>query len=232
MPYSAAVTQIMPEYRQQVLDAVTASFSSGANFNVEYPIIGFHDQKQRWIRSVGKFVADEKNGNYITGVKADITEQKNDELRKNDFIGMVSHELKTPLTSLTAIIQVLNAKLRKSEDTFVPGALEKANVQVKKMSTMINGFLNVSRLESGKIQIDKQNFIIGDLVREVIEETNVSGTTHIIELELGDKVVINADREKIGSVISNLLSNAVKYSPKGSGIRYSAGSWSSRWRSG
>ena len=79
------------------------------------------------------------------------------------------------------------------------------------MSTIINGFLNISRLESGKIMIDKQPFIIGDLITEVIGEINLTGLTHIIELHSCDKVAINADREKISSVLANLLSNAVKY---------------------
>lgn len=214
VPYAAALEQIVPEYRQLVQDAVAASFTTGASFNVEYPIVGHHDSKQRWVRSVGKYVADEKNGNYITGVMADITEQKTDELRKNDFIGMVSHELKTPLTTLTAIIQVLNNKLKRSEDTFVPGALAKAETQVKKMTTMINGFLNVSRLESGKIVIDKQAFVIGDLLREMTDDTSLTATGHKLVFEDCDKVIIKADRDKIGSVMSNLLSNAVKYSPK------------------
>jgi PAS domain S-box-containing protein len=218
VPYTAAVTQILPEYRQAVQDAVTASLINGADFNIEYPVTGFYDHKQRWVRSIGKYVSDEKNGNYITGVMADITEQKMDEIRKNDFIGMVSHELKTPLTSLTAIIQLLNAKLRTSDDAFVSGALEKANSQVKKMSGMINGFLNISRLESGKILIDKQPFIIGDLINEVIEEMSLMGPTHLIELQNCEKAVVHADRDKIASSLSNLLSNAIKYSPKNSQI--------------
>lgn len=218
VPYTAAVTQILPEYRQAVQDAVTASLINGADFNIEYPVTGFYDHKQRWVRSIGKYVRDEKNGNYITGVMADITEQKMDEIRKNDFIGMVSHELKTPLTSLTAIIQLLNAKLRTSDDAFVSGALEKANSQVKKMSGMINGFLNISRLESGKILIDKQPFIIGDLINEVIEEMSLMGPTHLIELQNCEKAVVHADRDKIASSLSNLLSNAIKYSPKNSQI--------------
>ncbi|MDB5144550.1 MAG: sensor protein [Mucilaginibacter sp.] len=154
----------------------------------------------------------------VSNIARDISERKQDEARKNDFIGMVSHELKTPLTSLSAIMQVLNNKLKRSEDAFVPGALDRANLQVKKMSTMINGFLNISRLESGKILIDKRPFIIGDLIREVIGEINLTGLTHIIELQSCDKVVLNADREKISSVLANLLSNAVKYSPKGSRV--------------
>jgi PAS domain S-box-containing protein len=219
--YDTAIGQILPEYRQMVQDAVAASFMTGAHFNIEYPLIGFNDGKQRWLRSVGKFVDDEKNGNYLTGVVADITEQKNDDIRKNDFIGMVSHELKTPLTSLNAIVQVLNSKLKNYEDPFVPGAMEKANGQLKKMSSMINGFLNISRLESGKILIDKQPFVMAELIKEIIEETCMTDTTHIIELQTCDKILLKADRDKIGSVLSNLLSNAIKYSPKGSHIRVS-----------
>ena len=218
VPYTAALTQILPEYQQIVQDAVTASFTTGAHFNVEYPITGFHDKKQRWVRSVGKFVADKKNGNYITGVMADITEQKADEIRKNDFIGMVSHELKTPLTSLNAIVQVANAKLKDSEDVFLTGAMEKANIQVKKMSKMINGFLNISRLESGKLLIEKQSFALEDLLYELIEESILIANSHEVRFEQCNPVQIYADRDKIGSVISNLISNAIKYSQKGTVI--------------
>jgi len=218
VPYDAAISQIHPDYRQQAAELVEAAFTQGTRFDMEYPIIGHHDGKIRWVRGIGEMQHSEGK-DYFTGVLHEITEKKQDEIRKNDFIGMVSHELKTPLTSLTAIVQVLNSKLKKTDDPFVPGALEKANTQVKKMSGMINGFLNISRLESGKILIDKQPFIIGDLIKEIIEETNLTGLAHIIELQTCDKVVLNADRDKIGSVLSNLLSNAVKYSPKGSYIK-------------
>ncbi|MEO6631691.1 MAG: ATP-binding protein, partial [Mucilaginibacter sp.] len=62
-------------------------------------------------------------------------------------------------------------------------------------------------------------FIMGDLIREIIAETNLTGPAHSIILEDCDKVVVQADREKIGSVLTNLFSNAVKYSPKGSAVR-------------
>ena len=151
----------------------------------------------------------------VSKIARDISERKQDELRKSDFIGMVSHELKTPLTSLSALIQVLNQKLRKSEDTFVPLALEKAIVQVKKMSTMINGFLNISRLESGKIVIEKQQFDLRNLISEILEEAELTVSGHLLVFEPGASLFIDADRDKIGSVITNLVSNAIKYSPKG-----------------
>jgi PAS domain S-box-containing protein len=218
VPYEAAIGQIDPEYQQMVTDAVNASFTDGAPFNVEYPIHGFRDGKLRWVRSVGKFVFDEKNGNYITGVMADITEQKTDDIRKNDFISMVSHELKTPLTSLTAIVQVANSKLKDSGDSFLASAMEKANIQVKKMTNMINGFLNISRLESGKILIHKQDFDLEQLLVEMIEDAKISLSTHTTTLIACGEVTLNADRDKIGSVISNFISNAIKYSPNGKNI--------------
>jgi PAS domain S-box-containing protein len=218
VPYEAAINQIHPDYRQQAADMVEAAFITGTRFDMEYPIIAYHDGKIRWVRGIGEMLhSDGKD--YFTGVLHEITEKKQDELRKNDFIGMVSHELKTPLTSLNAIIQVVNAKLKTSDDQFLAGAMTKANTQVKRMSTMINGFLNISRLESGKVLIEKSNFNIEDLVREVTEEMKLSVTTHQIDLIQCAPINIYADRDKINSVISNLISNAVKYSPKDTTIR-------------
>ncbi len=154
----------------------------------------------------------------ISKIARDISEKKQDEQRKSDFIGMVSHELKTPLTSLMALIQVTNIKLKGSEDSFLAGAMEKAEIQARRMSSMINGFLNVSRLESGKIAIDKELFDLDELITEVVEEYELTVSSHIIHIDICDHVQVNADREKIGSVISNLLSNAVKYSPKNKDI--------------
>jgi signal transduction histidine kinase len=128
---------------------------------------------------------------------------------------MVSHELKTPLTSLTAIIQVANAKLKNSADVFLAGAMETANVQVKRMSNMINGFLNISRLESAKLLIDKHEFSLDELIEDIVKETALTVSSHVIKFPSGNRIMVNADQDKIGSVITNLTSNAVKYSPKG-----------------
>jgi len=151
-------------------------------------------------------------------VARDISEQKRNEQRKNDFIGMVSHELKTPLTSLTAVVQLLQAKLRGHEEGFVTNSLRNANKQVKRMADLINGFLNISRLESGKMPMIKKEFVLNDLVKENIEETNFIGPDHKIRFNFDQQVTLYADRDKIGSVILNLLSNAVKYSARSTSI--------------
>ena len=219
MPYEACMNQIREDYRPLAYKMVEATINKGERFELEYPVIGFHDGKQRWLRGVGTLQKD-SNGidSFFTGIIIDITEQKEDEQRKNDFIGMVSHELKTPLTSLTAIVQLTQTKLKNNPDIFLAGAMEKAGVQVKRMSAMINGFLNVSRLESAKMLIDKQDFYLDELLSEITNEIELTSSTHIIETHNCGHVKINADRDKIESVISNLLSNAVKYSPKGKTI--------------
>jgi len=151
----------------------------------------------------------------VSKIARDITEQKRDDQRKNDFIGMASHELKTPLTSLIALIQVLQIKLKGGQDDFVTNALAKAAQQGRKMTGLINGFLNVSRLESGKIVIEKQHFDLTDLVREMISDISMTVSSHSFDFDPLSEVKVVADHDKIGAVISNLLSNAVKYSPKG-----------------
>jgi PAS domain S-box-containing protein len=222
MTYQAAVAQIPDEYRTEVLQSVDEAMANGNAYDVVYPVIGFHDDRRRWLRATGKLnPAINGKQEYFSGTIIDITEQKEDDQRKNDFISMVSHELKTPLTSMSGYLQMLTIKSAKNEDTFVTGVLDRVNLQVKKMVTMINGFLNMKRLESGKIPLYKQRFDLAQLIKETEEEAMPTITNHQILFEQGDAVYIEADRDKIGQVISNLISNAVKYSDAGTPIRLS-----------
>ncbi|WP_285009135.1 PAS domain-containing sensor histidine kinase [Pedobacter faecalis] len=150
-------------------------------------------------------------------------EKSQEELRqidqqKDDFIGIASHELKTPLTTLTGIVQLLHRKLQDSPDPFISGAMIRANNQIKKMISLIHSFLNISRLESGTIVIESERFSINKLIKEMVEEIQMTSPYHDIIYSDCEPVTVYADHEKIGSVISNLLSNAVKYSPRGKNI--------------
>jgi PAS domain S-box-containing protein len=217
--YEMFVGQIPDDYRQKITDAVEASIASGESYTMVYPVTGYHDGRRRWIRAIGKLYDGKNNKSpHLSGLVIDVTEQKEDELRKNDFIGMVSHELKTPLTSLSAIVQMLNSKAKANDDKFTAGALDKAYTQARKMSAMINGFLNISRLESGKMHINKQVFNLDELLRDMVDETRLTAASHLITLHTAKHIAVNADQDKIASVISNLLSNAVKYSERGTTI--------------
>jgi PAS domain S-box-containing protein len=220
MSYDDAVAQIRDDYREQVVEQVDLAIATGREYDLEYPIIGFNDGILRWVRATGRFNPAENGENsYFSGTVLDITEQKEDDQRKNDFISMVSHELKTPLTSMNAYIQMLAIKAKKDRDIQAEGILNKASRQVKKMTTMINGFLDMKRLETGKIHIDKRLFDMADLIRETEEESLAMISDHQVIFAPVEKTMIEADRDKIGQVITNLISNAVKYSPKQSAIR-------------
>jgi PAS domain S-box-containing protein len=215
--YELALNQIHPDYRNEAMDMAESTFTKGTRFDMEYPIIGYHDGKIRWVRGIGEMQHSEGK-DYFTGILHEITEKKLDEIRKNDFIGMVSHELKTPLTSMKGYIQLVLSKMKQQEEAFATGILEKANSQVVKMTGMINGFLNISRLESGKIHIDCEVFDLAGLIRESEAESLTTIASHKVVYEPVENTQVNADRDKIGQVIHNLISNAVKYSPQGSTI--------------
>ncbi|WP_461451350.1 PAS domain S-box protein [Mucilaginibacter sp.] len=219
MTFDEAIAEVTDEYRDKILTEIDNAIKTGGDYDFTYTMRRFNDGKIIWLRSLGKVTNDEAgNMESFSGVVMDITEQKEDELRKNDFIGMVSHELKTPLTSLSAIVQMLAGKARSSNDNFTAVALDKAYTQARRMSSMINGFLNISRLESGKININKQKFKLDELLREMIDETLLTAASHLITLQTVKALTVYADQDKIGSVISNLLSNAVKYSERGTTI--------------
>ena len=216
--YNDMFESMLPEYRDDIRSRVAMAKTEHSLYQATYEV-KWPDGSIHWINAHGRARYDSQgNADRMVGIIADVTEQKQDEQRKSDFIGMVSHELKTPLTTLTAIVQVLNLKLKTIEEPFVPAALEKAAIQVKKMGSMINGFLNVSRLESGKIAVVKQNFDLEKLVGDVISEAAITTSSHNIKFSPCKPININADPDKIGSVISNFINNAVKYSPKGQEI--------------
>jgi len=223
LSFSETLSVVVPEHRERFVQAVQNAVETKGRFSEDYQIQPFDGGKRKWLNSTGKVelaINGEVTG--VIGTILDITESKEDDLRKNDFIGMVSHEMTTPLTSLKAYAQMLVRHAGSISDDFVKEKSEKIGIQVKKMTTMINGFLNVSRLESGKIVLQKSDFDLDNLIREIIEETEINyGPLDIIFNSL-ETITLNADRDKIGTVLSNLLSNAVKYSLKGKQIKVSA----------
>lgn len=220
MTYDQAIAQVTDDCREYLLTEIENAITHGDVYDVTYTQRRFNDNQIIWLRSLGKINQDQL-GNYslFSGIVMDVTEQKKDEQRKNDFIGMVSHELKTPLTSLSGYTQILHNKAVKNEDAFAISALAKVNDQVKKMTSLINGFLNISRLESGKIHLKKQTFDLDELVKEQIDDSKLLSNSHKIHFWPCENVPVFADRDKIGSVLSNLISNAVKYSLPGKPIQ-------------
>jgi PAS domain S-box-containing protein len=162
------------------------------------------------LRKDGKFV-------HTRCFTRDITEKMQEEQRKNDFVSMVSHELKTPLTTISSYSQILVKNIKK-DDGINFQAVTRIQAQAKKMTSMIHDFLNLARLEDGQIRLNKETFELYPLIEEITADARVLTTKHEIRLIDCEAATLFADREKIGQVLMNLVSNAIKYSPMGGTI--------------
>ncbi|UKT62977.1 sensor histidine kinase [Pedobacter mucosus] len=148
----------------------------------------------------------------------DITEIKKEEERKAAFVSMVSHELKTPLTSFTAYVQLLLRRAIKENDDFATNALNRAEMQANKMASLLSDFLNEAKYNEGKVVLHKEDFDISELISEVKDDAQfVFGNGLNLSIDC-EPVSVFGDRYKIGQVFTNLISNAIKYSPDGGNI--------------
>lgn len=145
------------------------------------------------------------------GTFTDIEEQKQASKRKDEFISVASHELKTPLTSIKGYIQLLERTVRKDDPTHV--YVERTLVQINKLDRLIADLLDISKIESGKLKLDKRDFDISVMLRNTIEISTQSFPNYEIVLEGTPGVIIHGDDIRLEQVIQNFLSNAVKYSP-------------------
>lgn len=148
----------------------------------------------------------------------DITEKKHLEKRKDDFISVASHELKTPITSTKALGQLLERRIQKINDSQSLELVQKLNTQLSNMSQLVSDLLDVSRIQMGKLRVEKKETNIDDLVSQTIELVQRVSPTHTIRFEQRKTITIPIDRERIMQVITNLLTNAVKYSHPGTDI--------------
>lgn len=143
-----------------------------------------------------------------------ITELKQLEKQKDDFIAAASHELKTPLTSLSIYYKSLHNKLEKTKDTKTENLLEKIDGQLKRLLNMVDDLLDVQKIVGGKLQYTFEYFDLKELVNEIIQETRLTTENRHIIKRLTKSTTVYGSRAHIEQVLTNFISNAIKYSPK------------------
>lgn len=147
-------------------------------------------------------------------IARDVTVQRMLARQKDTFIGIASHELKTPVTSIKGYTQLLARRLRNAGDTSTTAMLEKLDGQIDRLTGLIGDLLDVTRIESGALPFRPAPFALNALLVEVVEEAQRTTTRHRIVTDLDAPVTIVGDRDRIGQVVTNLLTNAIKYSPE------------------
>ncbi len=147
------------------------------------------------------------------GTFTNIEEQKQALQKKNEFISIASHELKTPLTSIKAYIHLLQKSIKNRVPDEASQFLNRTQVQIDKLYTLIADLLDISKIESGKLKFNKKHFLFSDLLKNTIEITQQTYADYdIITKNMADAKVF-ADEIRIEQVLINYFSNAIKYSP-------------------
>ena len=151
----------------------------------------------------------------IVNVISDVTERKELDSRKDDFIAMVAHELRTPITSTQMYI---HAALKECKDN--PKAvivLGKIQNQIDKLNALINTMLDITRLEQGKLIAQERSFMLKNVALTAVKLIKDS-TDHPLHISWKTKEYVYGDKEKVSQVFTNLIMNAIKYSPSKSDI--------------
>ncbi len=205
---------VHPDDYASCLEQYVAAFDQHLPFTMEYRLLR-SDGIYRWILDTGspRFAPDDTFLGYI-GSCVDITERKEFETRKDEFVALLSHELKTPITSLKGFTQILQRRFKEHDDGQALQFLARMNKQLGKLSVLINDLLEISKMQRETLPLHYEDFDLKSLIQEIVENLQAPTLTHQIIFESSASVFVHADRDRIGQVLLNILNNAVKYSPQ------------------
>lgn len=156
----------------------------------------------------------------IIAIIRDVTTLRELEQAKSDFVSTVSHELRTPLTSIKAYTATLRRRDVNFDEETRQQFLQVIEEETDRLTRLISDLLDMSRIESGRMELKKREFDMVKLAEIVVDKLRSQSSKHSIILTTGsESATVNADPDKIEQVLVNLLDNAIKYSPEGGEIR-------------
>jgi PAS domain S-box-containing protein len=174
------------------------------------------DKKYHWMRDEMELIS---NGNHrskeVIGFVINIDEQKRLEKQKNEFLSVISHELKTPLASLKAFAQILQKKSKGPYDPKTSYFIKRMDFQINRLADLINELLDITKIRAGKFQLKKTKFNLNKLIEETINDIKlVAAKDYKIVFRPKAKSYVRGNRRRLEQVLLNLIVNAIQYSPK------------------
>jgi two-component system, chemotaxis family, CheB/CheR fusion protein len=220
---SSFYTMVHSDDRVMVENKTNSALHDGdtGEFDVEYRTIPINGSI-KWLKAKGRaYFNEDGTATRFIGTLLDITVQKLiDEatrellIKKDEFISVASHELRTPITSLKASLQMIERTTQQNENMRpIDGFVQRSLKQVDKLIVLIRDLLDVTAIQSGKLELKKTAFLLDELINECIEELQAHSHKHQLILEGNISTSVYADRNRMEQVLINLISNAIKYSP-------------------
>nr|WP_242695822.1 ATP-binding protein [Pedobacter sp. SYSU D00873] len=152
----------------------------------------------------------------------DITNRKLLERHKDEFISTVSHELKTPITSIKSYCQLVERDLLKDKKAEGLDKIRRMNAKINDLTSLIADLVMASKIESGKLRTKSERYAMDDLINSIVDDYKKTHPGRIFIIDKNESVITMGDRLKIGQVIENLITNATKFSDRGSPISISS----------
>jgi len=225
-------SRVHPEDRARVQAALADHIENGTPFSEEYRIL---DEYGSYIIIADRGTAIRNSQGTpvkLIGAVSNITERKQAEQMKSDFVSFVTHQLRTPLSGVKWMLELATDGAGSLEE--MRSFVHDARTSVDRLIGLVNDLLNLSRLERGKLQIAYQSINLTDLTRGVIDELApvMSEKELALSVQPEDGLpVLSSDPQLLRQVVLNLVSNAMKYTPSGGqiGIRISHDASHIRW---
>jgi two-component system, sensor histidine kinase and response regulator len=146
-------------------------------------------------------------------LREEIEIRKKAESKKDEFISIASHELKTPLTSIKAYFQILQMTVDTLDKDTIKKYIARCHQQIEKLNDLVRELLDISQIENGKIRFSMEKINFQDVLNSTLEMIRQTNDEVIIKVEGSADVMIIADEMRIEQVLINYLTNAIKYSP-------------------
>jgi two-component system phosphate regulon sensor histidine kinase PhoR len=165
-----------------------------------------------------RLIQSEKGEELILIAMQDITEQRVLQQRNDSFMSMASHELKTPVTTIKTLVQMLQLQYENSNDTTHIEYLTTIGQQIEQLTQLVSDLLDVSKIKADKFQLEEKTFDFDTLTTEIVKSCQLLSPQHTITVQGKTHAQIRGDRNSVSRVFINLITNAIKYSPKANKI--------------